>query len=234
MRLNLQVKTPFLFLALVFILGSGGGIAGGAEAPAVEGGTEATEGAGAAVAPTPEEAAAARTAAERVAKVAALIKLLCPPPEPKVLPAAETLTSANAAMVLSLRDHRLRVFAGATLAVEVPVAHGRPFSPTTPGEFSIEEKTIDPKNVNYGLYRTTQGVVLARGVFPALDALPAGGVFEPVIPKCAFKLSGGGPLIFAGEATGAATTDGAVVIPDKVALFLYEKLGPGVKIRVEE
>lgn len=194
----------------------------------------AEENAPAAPAPVvPTENATPEVSAQQ-AKTNALIKALSPPPEPKLFPAAETLTPENASLVLTLREHRLRVFAGLALAIEVPVAHGRSLTPTPSGEFTLEEKILEPKNISYGVYRNAQGVVLARGVFPALDALPAGGTFEASAPKCAFKLSAGGPLIFAGEATGAPTTDGAVVFPEKIALFLYEKLGPGVRIRVEE
>jgi len=33
-----------------------------------------------------------------------------------------------------------------------------------------------------------------------------------------------------GEATGAATSDGAVILPDKIAVFLFEKVPTGTRI----
>lgn len=233
MRRLFQVKSPFCSgvsqaAGVLLGLAAGMGLLAAdtpalSEAPVEEAAVTAQE----AVKPDPQEV-------EREARTKAVLKALSPPPEPKLFPAAEQLTPDNASLVLTLREHRLRVYAGLALAMEMPVAHGRELTPTPAGEFVVEEKILEPKNISYGFYRNAEGVVIARGIFPALDALPAGAVFEATAPKCAFKLSGGGPLLFAGEATGAPTTDGAVVFPEKIALFLYEKLGPGVRVRVEE
>jgi hypothetical protein len=46
------------------------------------------------------------------------------------------------------------------------------------------------------------------------------------------QLSDDGPLIIGGEATGAATTDGTLVLPDKIAILLHETLPLGMKVTI--
>ena len=134
---------------------------------------------------------------------------------------------------LSLSEHRLRVFSGDELAIDCPASTGRTGCPTATGEFAIESKAVQPKGLDYGHIVAPDGTVLVRGAFSRRDPLPAGTVFNPILPKCAFKSSTGGPVIFAGEATGASTTDGSVIIPDKIALLLYDKIEAGVKLFIE-
>ena len=166
-------------------------------------------------------------------KTAAAVKSLRSPDSARLHPAADALSAATAHIRISLRNHRMEVFAGEELAVECPIAHGRPASPTAEGEFTISAKIAEPKGLNYGHIREANGTIRVRGVFGKYEPLPAHTVFDLATPKCAFKLQGEGPLIFAGEATGAATSDGSIVIPDKIALFLFEKLEVGVRVTIE-
>ncbi len=51
-----------------------------------------------------------------------------------------------------------------------------------------------------------------------------------IAPKAVLQLSEEGPLVFGGEATGAATTDGTLVLPDRIALLLHELLPVGLPV----
>ncbi len=167
------------------------------------------------------------------AKTAELVRALRPPVDTRLSAIADSLQPSEVEVKISLSEHRLQVFARGEVAVECAIAHGRAISATPEGEFRVESKTTEAKGLTYGHVRRADGSILIRGVFGKIDPLPADTTFDPVTPKCAFKLSGDGPLLIAGEATGAGTTDGTVVIPDKIALFLYDKLAPGVKVVIE-
>jgi hypothetical protein len=173
------------------------------------------------------------TAAALDSKTAALLKSLHPPLEPRLFPVVDRLNIKNTIVRISVGGHRLRIFSGEELALDCPAATGRPGSATPEGEFTLSEKVVEPKGLDYGHIIGADGTILMRGVFGKHDPLPAGASFDAVVPKCAFRLSAGGPLLFAGEATGAATTNGAVVIPEKIALLLFDKLEPGTKIAIE-
>ena len=163
-------------------------------------------------------------------KLAAVQRALRPPDEPRRFPAADMLDARPVTIRIVLHEHKLRIFNGDALAIESPIAHGRSISPTPQGEFTLAGKQASPKDLNYGHLRNAAGAILARGVFAKLDPLPVGAIFDEVIPKCLLRLSEGGPVIFAGEATGAATSDGAVILPDKIAVFLFEKVPTGTRI----
>jgi hypothetical protein len=166
-------------------------------------------------------------------KAAGLLKVLHPPLETRIHAIADRMTPGAITLRLSLVEHRFRVFVGDELAIDCPASTGRTGCPTAPGEFRIESKITQPKGLDYGHILSGDGTVLVRGAFSKRDPLPAGARFNPVVPKCGFKLNAGGPMLLAGEATGAATTDGSIVIPDKVALVLYDKLEAGVKLIIE-
>jgi hypothetical protein len=163
-------------------------------------------------------------------QVATLLRLLRPVAEPKVHPQAEARLALATGIEVSLDAHWLRVLQGDTVLIESPLATGRALSPTPEGTFTVSAKPPLPSSLRYGHYRTKTGALLLRGVFPKIDPLPPEAVFDQIVPKGLIKLSGDGPMMFGGEATGAATTDGALVLPDRIALLLHEKLPLGVPV----
>lgn len=163
-------------------------------------------------------------------RLAALVRLLRPVIEPKVHPAAESRLPRATSLEVSLSTHRLRVVQGVEVLVESPVATGRTLSPTPEGTFAVAAKPASPTTPRYGHYRSRAGTLLVRGVFPEIDPLPPDAVFDEIAPKGVLQLSGEGPLIFGGEATGVATTDGTLVLPDRIALLLHEKLPLGLPV----
>jgi hypothetical protein len=165
-------------------------------------------------------------------KVTALLRLLRPVAEAKVHPEVEARLPQSTSMEVSLDTHRLRVLQGSEVLVDAPVATGRALSPTPEGSFTLASKPAVPATLRYGHYRTRAGALLVRGVFPTIDPLPAEAVFDEVVPKGLIQLSGEGPLIFGGEATGAATSDGTLIVPDRIALLLHEKLPLGLPVTI--
>lgn len=163
-------------------------------------------------------------------KVALLIRLLRPVTETKLHPEAEARLPHATGMEISLVTHRLRVMQGAEVLVDSPLATGRPLSPTPEGSFTVAAKIAPPASLRYGHYRSKTGALLVRGVFPKIDPLPAEAVFDQIVPKGVLQLSGEGPLIVGGEATGAATSDGTLVLPEKVAALLQETLQLGLSV----
>lgn len=161
---------------------------------------------------------------------ASLLRSLHPPAPHRLHPVIDRIPRVPVRVEISLAERRLRVLSGRTVALEAPVSVGRSGRESPAGEFALESKVIQPKGLEYGRVLDAAGTVLMRGFFPRHDPLPAGATFEPVVPKCGFRLTEGGPLIFAGEATGAATTDGSIVIPEKIALLLYDKLPAGTAV----
>lgn len=182
------------------------------------------------MAQAPEEPPKAQAADPQTA---AVLRCLAMPPEVKFFPAAETIKSAEARVVVSLRERKLRLYDGPELALETPIAVGRVSSPTPDGEFVLAEKTGELRQVGYGHLRSPEGTILLRGIFQKFDPVPPGAVFDSVTPRYGLRLSGAGPLLFPGEATGAATTDGSIVFPDKLAQFFYDVLVPGSRIIIE-
>jgi|GEM_PF-2216018 len=168
-------------------------------------------------------------------KLAALFLLLRPVAEARIHPGAESRLPQATGIAVSLAQHRLRVLLGAEVLLEAPLATGRPLSPTAEGSFTLAAKpaTPLPSPFRYGHFRTKAGALLIRGVFPKIDPLPADAVFDPVAPKTVLQLSGEGPLIIGGEATGAATSDGTLVLPDKIAALLHETLPLGLAVTIE-
>jgi hypothetical protein len=164
--------------------------------------------------------------------VAALVRLLRPAPEPRVHPQAESQLPLATGMEISLGQFRLRVVQRGEVLVESPLAVGRALSPTPEGTFTLAAKPETPTSLRYGHYRTRSGALLMRGVFPKIDLLPPDAVFDPIEPKGLMQLSGEGPLLFGGEATGAATSDGTLVLPDRIALLLHEKLPLGLPVTI--
>jgi hypothetical protein len=162
--------------------------------------------------------------------VAALLRVLRPPPEPRVHQEAESRLPLATKVEISLAECRLRVRHHEDVLVETPVALGRTLSPTPEGSFTLAAKPDGAPSLRYGHFRTRSGALLMRGVFPKIDVLPPDAVFDPIAPKGVMVLSDGGPLVFGGEATGAATSDGTVVMPDRIALMLHEKLPLGLPV----
>lgn len=163
-------------------------------------------------------------------KLAALVRLLRPVVEPKLHPEAEARLPRATGIEVSLSTHRLQVVQEGEVLVESPVATGRTLSPTPEGHFVVIAKPASPTTPRYGHYRSRAGALLVRGVFPDIDPLPPDAVFDEIAPKGVLRLSGEGPLIFGGEATGVATTDGTLVLPDRIALLLHEKLPVGLPV----
>lgn len=180
----------------------------------------------------PEPPVEGRPEAPADPKITALVRLLRPVPEPKVHPEAEARLSRATRMDVSLAQHQVRVLQGDLVLVEAPLATGRSLSPTPEGAFVLEAKTAAPASLRYGHYRARSGALLVRGVFPRFDPPPPEAVFDPISPKAVLKLSGEGPLLFGGEATGAATSDGSIVLPDKIATLLHDKLPLGLAVVV--
>jgi len=164
--------------------------------------------------------------------MAAVIRLLRPVAEPKLHPEAEEMLPTVTRIEVALSDHWMRVFRGDETVVESPVATGRSISPTPEGRFHLAAKPPAPPSLRYGHYRTRNGVLLVRGVFPKIDPMPVDAVFDQIVPKGLMQLSDDGPMVFGGEATGAATTDGTLVLPDRIALLLHEKLPMGVPVEI--
>ncbi len=194
----------------------------------------AAEPAAAAASSTPNAAAAAESKPvpdpAPDPKTAAVMRLLRPVPDPKLHPDAEARLPRTTRIEVMLGAHRLRVLQEDEVLVESPLATGRALSPTPEGTFTLAAKPAVPAALRYGHFRTKGGALLVRGVFPKIDPLPADAVFDQVTPKGFLQLSGEGPMIFGGEATGAATTDGTLVLPDRIALLLHEKLPLGVPV----
>jgi len=161
-----------------------------------------------------------------------LVRLLRPVTETKLHPEAETRLPQATAITISLANHRLRVLHHEITVLETPLATGRPLSPTPEGTFTLAAKPATPPPLRYGHYRNKAGALLVRGVFPKIDPLPADAVFDPVTPKAILPLSDQGPLIIGGEATGAATSDGTLVLPDKIAVLLQETLPVGLPVTI--
>ena len=172
----------------------------------------------------------AATAALPDPKVAALIRLLRPVAEPHVHPDAGTRLHQATSIDISLSSHRLRVMQNTEVLVESPLATGRTLSPTPEGHFVLAAKLSDAPSIRYGHFRNRAGALLVRGVFPKIDSLPPDAVFDAIAPKAVLQLSEEGPLVFGGEATGAATTDGTLVLPDRIALLLHELLPVGLPV----
>ena len=161
-----------------------------------------------------------------------LIRLLRPVPDTLLHPEAEKRLPQATAIIVALDQHRLRILQNTEILVDAPVASGRPLSPTPEGDFTLATKPTSAPSLRYGHYRTAAGTLLVRGAFPKIDPLPVEAVFDPVTPKMMLQLSDDGPLIIGGEATGAATTDGTLVLPDKIAILLHETLPLGVKVTI--
>ncbi len=222
------VKTPL----------SKGTPATGSEGPDAGDGTEA----GATTADTRETAAGTGTidstappadaASAPAPPVDALLRRLRPVAETRMHPEAESRLAQATGIEVSLDSHRLVVRQGDLVLMDAPVATGRPLSPTPEGTFTVAGKPPVPPTLRYGHFRTKTGALLLRGVFPKLDPLPPEAVFDAVTPKGWIALSGEGPVIFGGEATGAATSDGSLVVPDRIALLLHEHLPVGLPVVV--
>lgn len=165
-------------------------------------------------------------------KIAAVVRLLRPVPEAVVHPEAESRLARATRVEVALATHRLRVYQAEEVLIDSPLATGRALSPTPEGEFTLAAKPTPPSSLRYGHFRSRTGSLLVRGVFPKIDSLPADAVFDPVTPKGLMQLSGDGLLIFGGEATGAATSDGSLVLPDRIALLLHETLAIGTPVKV--
>ncbi|MFN0128375.1 MAG: L,D-transpeptidase [Verrucomicrobiales bacterium] len=165
-------------------------------------------------------------------KIAAVVRLLRPVPDAVVHPEAEARLARATRVEVALATHRLRVYHAEEVLIDSPLATGRALSPTPEGEFTLAAKPTPPNSLRYGHFRTQTGSLLVRGVFPKIDSLPADAVFDAVTPKGLMQLSGDGPLIFGGEATGAATTDGSLVLPDRIALLLHQTLAIGLTVKV--
>jgi hypothetical protein len=162
-----------------------------------------------------------------------LIRLLRPVPDTVLHPEAEKRLPQATAIIVTLDQHRLRILQNTETLVDAPVASGRPLSPTPEGDFTLAHKPASAPSLRYGHYRTASGSLLVRGAFPKIDPLPVEAVFDPVTPKIMFQLSNDGPLLIGGEATGAATTDGTLVLPDKIAVLLHDTLPLGLKVTIE-
>lgn len=161
-----------------------------------------------------------------------LIRLLRPVPDTLLHPEAEKRLPQATSIIVALDQHRLRILQNTEILVDAPIASGRPLSPTPEGDFTLATKPTSAPSLRYGHYRTAAGTLLVRGAFPKIDPLPVEAVFDPVTPKMMLQLSDDGPLIIGGEATGAATTDGTLVLPDKIAILLHETLPLGVKVTI--
>jgi hypothetical protein len=175
---------------------------------------------------------AATDQAETDPSVAALVRLLRSAPEPQIHPQAEARLPLATGIEVSLGLFRLRVVQRGDVLVESPLAVGRALSPTPEGTFTLAAKPETPTSLRYGHYRTRSGALLMRGVFPKIDLLPPDAVFDPIEPKGLMQLSDQGPFLFGGEATGAATSDGTLVLPDRIALLLHEKLPLGLPVTI--
>lgn len=161
-----------------------------------------------------------------------LIRLLRPVPDTLLHPEVEKRLPQATSIIVALDQNRLRILQNTETLVDAPVASGRPLSPTPEGDFTLATKPTSAPSLRYGHYRTAAGTLLVRGAFPKIDPLPVEAVFDPVTPKMMLQLSDDGPLIIGGEATGAATTDGTLVLPDKIAILLHETLPLGMKVTI--
>jgi hypothetical protein len=97
---------------------------------------------------------------------------------------------------------------------------------------------VNPKNLNYGHILGPADTKGRRplwwpGVISTQTSWPAGAVFQAVTPRLALRLDGESPRVIGGQPTGAATTDGAIIISESLLLPLSPLLTPAASFYIE-
>lgn len=150
-------------------------------------------------------------------------------------PLLEKATPENVEIEISIKEQRGYLLVRGALAMDFPVATGKPSHPTPTGNFTIRAKEKDYHSNLYGKIFDATGLVLVEDADSRVDKVPEGAQFVGATMPYWMRLTDGGVGLHVGYVPGHAASHGCVRLKDDTAKQLFElvKIGTPVTIAYE-
>jgi hypothetical protein len=155
---------------------------------------------------------------------------------PEILPALsrlEQVAPSDRVLKVSLSQKTAELSLAGEVALRCQISHGCTQHATPCGEYLIDGVKKNHPLPHYGVIKDQDGCVLVRSVFSILEPLPHGCVFEAMPVRYLFHGAEGVPCLIGGQVTGTGATNGCVMIPEKVAALLHDRMTYPFKLVVE-
>jgi lipoprotein-anchoring transpeptidase ErfK/SrfK len=142
-------------------------------------------------------------------------------------------TAKNARVEISINEQRGLLLADGQIAMDFPVATGRPTYPTPPGQFSVREKKPEHASNLYGKLYDAEGKLVDADADTRTMVMPEGGRFEGSAMPLWMRVSDDGMGMHVGIVPGGRpASHGCIRLRQKAASTLYELLPVGAAVTV--
>jgi lipoprotein-anchoring transpeptidase ErfK/SrfK len=143
-------------------------------------------------------------------------------------------TPQNVELYVSIAEQRGYLLVRRAIAMDFPVATGKPSHPTPTGTFHILIKDKDYHSNLYGRIFDQLGRVSVLDADVRTDPIPEGGKFVGAGMPYWMRLTETGVGLHIGYVPGVAASHGCVRLPDKVAPELFDLLPVGATVVIAE
>lgn len=140
----------------------------------------------------------------------------------------------NTAVEISIREQRGLLLVNNAIAMDFPVATGRPAHPTPKGSYKILSKEKDYSSNLYGRIEAADGTVVNADADTRTDAIPEGGRFVGSSMPYWMRLTASGIGMHIGRVPGTRTAShGCIRLERGAATQLFAMLPRGTPVTVD-
>jgi hypothetical protein len=141
-------------------------------------------------------------------------------------------TADNASVEISLSEQRGLLLIDGCVAMDFPVATGKPSHPTPTGKFKILAKQRDYSSNLYGKIVDPAGTVVVSNADARTDVPAEGTMFEGAKMPYWMRLTDTGVGMHVGYVPGHPASHGCIRLKRDVAVQLFEMLKTGTPVEI--
>ncbi|MEO6053338.1 MAG: L,D-transpeptidase [Chthoniobacterales bacterium] len=138
----------------------------------------------------------------------------------------------NTKVIISIKDQRGILLVDQMVAMDFPIASGKPNHPTPLGDFKIREKQQKYGSNIYGKIYDVTGVVVNAQADSKKDVIPEGGRFEGASMPYWMRLTDDGVGLHTGYVPGHPASHGCVRMPTKITPVVFARVKIGTPVEI--
>jgi len=143
-------------------------------------------------------------------------------------------TADNISIEISIKEQRGFLLVKNAIALDFPVATGKPSHPTPTGSFRVMEKELEYHSNLYGKITDATGVVLVAEANSRTDVVPEGAKFEGATMPFFMRLTDDGVGMHIGYVPGVPASHGCIRLRKQTATTLFGLVKVGTPVTIAE
>ncbi len=140
--------------------------------------------------------------------------------------------ASDTVVTVTLSSQTLSVTVGGKSALKCSASSGRKTNPTPVGDYKIKSRIEKVPTNGYGNFVDSKNRLLVAGVYQSLDPAPTGAKFVAVPQKHVLQLDSENITILSGHVRSSPATNGSIVVSEKTAKILYQRIPDGAAVRI--